>query len=128
MRGEAKPPTASRLSGLTRRPALSTAILLILGILAHNTLPNAPRLWVGLAASGAILAIAAYRAAVLSTIGLIFPIPLTGVAVAQLEHFHFPANHISGYLTDESTLAEVELILDQPPRIMTPPATGPGRR
>jgi competence protein ComEC len=128
MPGDTPPSAAIRLFGLTRRPALTAALLFILGILLHNAAPNSPRLWIGLAAVATVGAILVNRFTVFSSIAVALSLPLAGVAVAQLEHFHFRADQIAGYLRDEPVLAEVELVIDQPPRVLAPPAGAAGRR
>lgn len=44
---------------------------------------------------------------------------LTGIAAARRQAFYYPANHITHFTTDARRLAQIELKIDQPPRILT---------
>jgi competence protein ComEC len=113
-----------KLNLLTRRPFLSAAIALILGVLCHAAAPHAPRVWLALAGAGAVLALAFWRRAVLSMLSLVISIALVGVGVAQIARFQFPDDDIAAFTADQPRLAEVELVLDQPPRVLSSSATG----
>src|SRR4051794_16849269 len=133
------------LSGLARRPAVSAAAALILGISLHPLAPHPPRTWLTLPPPPALIAFAGLRRPPrpphpprpgppppppapliaspgvpppprLSTAALITALAALGLAVAQLEQFRFPADHVIAYSTDTPRLAEVELVIDQPPR------------
>jgi competence protein ComEC len=109
-----------RLTWLARRPALSAAVAMILGVLAHRVAADVPRLWVVLSAAGAVLAVVTTKLAPrVSTAALAGAVALLGLGVAQLERFHFAADHVVRYTTDAARLAEVELVIDQPPRLLT---------
>ena len=116
-----------KLTRLTRRPAVWAALCLIAGILVHTLAADSPKIWLTLAAAGAIIAIALIRWVAPSTIALAFSLVCAGIAAAQLEHYHFPANDISAYTTSASHLAEIELVIDDPPRVLnqTSPAGRP---
>jgi competence protein ComEC len=92
------------------------------GIFAHRFAPDLPKLWLGLAASGALLAIVFRKWAAPCTIALVLSIALLGIAAAQLEHFHFPADDISAYTSESPRLAEIELVIDAPPRVLNQPS------
>jgi competence protein ComEC len=47
---------------------------------------------------------------------------LVGVSAAQIERFQFPVDSIWGYTTDDERLAELEVAIDQPPRLVLPSA------
>jgi hypothetical protein len=108
-----------KLTRLTRRPAVWAALCLIAGILVHSIAADSPRLWLTFAAIGAASALVSMRWTAASTIALASSIIFTGIAIAQLEHYHFPASDISAYITADSHLAEIELIIDDPPRVLT---------
>ena len=72
-----------------------------------------------MAAVGGVAAIALIRIGAVSTGALSLSLGLLGVAVAQLEEYHFSAGEITAYTTDTARLAEVELVIDQPPRVLT---------
>jgi competence protein ComEC len=116
------------LSWLARRPAFTAAAALIAGITLHPAAPDWPRLWLALSATTAITALLLLRLAPRpSTAALITALAALGLAVAQLEKFRFPADHVLAWTTDTPRLAELELTLDQPPRILTGDPT-PGSR
>ncbi len=121
------PPPSKPLHLLTRRPALSAAVMLIAGILLHPILPQLPILWLILSAAAIAAALLTLRWSITSTLSLAFSILLLGTALAQTERFHFPANHIALFTTDTPCLAEIELEISQPPRILAPPFA-PGAR
>jgi hypothetical protein len=113
------PVAQTKLGVFTRRPAGWAAILLILGIAAHPILSDSPRVWLAICAVGATAGIVSLRVAIISTVLLSLSVLSLGAAVAQLEHYHFPAGDITAYTTETARLAEVELIIDQPPRVLT---------
>jgi len=45
---------------------------------------------------------------------------LTGVTAAQIERFRFPAHDIADYTTDSERFAQIELTIDQTPRLLSP--------
>jgi competence protein ComEC len=114
----------NRPGTFARRPAIGAAACLITGILLHSTLPHRPELWLTVAASGAGAALLAYRWGAIATPLLALAIAFLGLSVAQQEHFRFPADHIVTYTTDTPRLAEIELTLDQPPRVLTQSSPG----
>jgi competence protein ComEC len=110
----------SGLGPLARRPAVSAAAFLILGIVAHRLVPDLPRAWLALSGAGAVAAIGGLRAAArMSTAALALSVALLGVGIAQLERFYFSADHVVAYTADAARLAEVELVIDAPPRVLT---------
>jgi competence protein ComEC len=117
-----------RLGPLARRPALTAATALIVGILLHRVLPDLPRAWLALAAAGAVAALALPRFGVTATTCLATALVLLGASAAQLDRFHFAPDDIAHYTADAARLAEVEIELDQPPRVLTaPPGAAAGR-
>lgn len=98
------------------------AILLIFGILAHTVLPDAPVLYllIGAIVSGlALLPFPQFAAPALA-----LALFLAGLCAAQLEHFYFPANHVAFFTSDQPRLAEIEIRLTQPPRLLARQAHG----
>ena len=114
------------LNELAHRPFLSAAVVLIAGILCHGVMPHTPRVWLALAGALAVVCIACGRREVPSTICLALAIGLCGVAVAQVARFQFADDDIAAFTSDTPRLAEVELVLDQPPRVIAS-ASGGGR-
>jgi len=116
------------LTWLARRPAFSAAAALVAGIALHPVTPDLPRTWLALAAAAALTAILLLRLAPRSsTAALITALAALGLAVAQLEKYRFPADHVIAYTTETPRLAEIELKIDQPPRTLTGDPT-PGSR
>ena len=106
------------------RPAVPAALLLAAGVAAHSAVPHSPPLW--LAAMAGAIAFAAFvqRRPLASSAALAGAILFGGVAAAQLSAFYFPRNHVSAFATDSPRLAQIELHLDHPPRILTGPYAG----
>jgi competence protein ComEC len=97
------------------RPALSLTLLLAAGISIHPLLPhNAAAL---LAMTGVIAALAAVtlQRRIIGSAFLTVSIVLCGAALAQREHFQYPATQIGLFAGDEPRLADVQLrLLDEP--------------
>src|SRR4051812_19098122 len=93
-------------------------MLLIAGILLHRVVADFPHRWAAAAGALGVAAIVCQRWAALSTVTLSIAVCILGVVVAQLEDFHFPDRDITAYTNDASRLAEVEMIIDQPPRVL----------
>lgn len=102
----------------TRRPAAGAAILLIGGILLHRLIPDIPAIWLTVCGATVAVAMACLRWRTISTAALSLALITLGAAVAQLEDYHFPAGDISAYTAEVSRLAEIELTIDQPPRVL----------
>jgi competence protein ComEC len=98
------------------------AVLLIIGVVCHRVMPHAPRVWLPLGGACAVTAIACNRRVIVSNLSLAVAIILIGLATGQLARFHFPDDHIAAFTSDRPQLAEVELILDQPPRTLSSPS------
>ncbi len=109
------------MAGAARRPAVLTVTLFMGGIFAHRLLPGWPAGYAVLVAALAIGAIIWRRRAWTTTGLLALAILLTGVAIAQLEAYYYPPNHISAFAADEPHLAQLELKIIQEPRILTNP-------
>src|SRR5688500_6385546 len=109
-----------------RRPAVAAAALFMLGIVLHARLPSAPWVWLAVAAVAAIVAAITPRRDAVGTTSLAVAVLCAGVTAAQVEAFRYPRHHVSAFASDSPRLAFLELHLDHPPRIVTPPA-GPMR-
>src|SRR2546429_8090031 len=114
----------TKLLGFARRPAIGAAVILIAGIVLHETMPDRPNAWLALSAAGAMVALGLWRFGAIATVALAIALGLLGIGVAQLEHYQFPSNDIVAYTTDTPRLAEVELEIDQPPRLITQDSPG----
>lgn len=103
-----------------RRPAVVFLILLALGIGFLNLLPCRP--WVWLAAAAGLSLTAIFVRHHFLNLGLLSCATfLVGLSAAQIERFQFPSDAISNYTTDGERFAQLELAIDQPPRLLSPP-------
>lgn len=104
---------------LQRRPAIGWAILLVGGIALRDVLPLWPWVWLAVAAAmlAAALPLGRRGAAGWAIAAGTF---LLGLTAAQIDHYQFPADHIWAYTSDTERLAQVELRIDQPPRLEMP--------
>src|SRR5687768_2833933 len=109
-----------------RRPAVAAAGLFMIGIALHARVAAAPWVWLALSAVALLVGVFAFRRGAIGTISLAVAVLLAGVTAAQVEAFRYSADGISAFATDGPRLASLELQLDQPPRVVTPPA-GPLR-
>src|SRR6185437_10686201 len=112
---------------LMRRPAVAAAGVFMGGIVLHTTFPACALVYIVSGLIAAVFAMCIFRRSRLSAVLLAVAIFLTGLSAAQLEAFYFPLDDISGYATDEPRLANIELQIDQPLRILTNAFT-PGRK
>src|SRR5438045_8009186 len=53
--------------------------------------------------------------------GVISATAVAGLAVAQSNVYYYPRDHISAFASDQPRLAQLELRLDYPPRVLTWP-------
>jgi len=102
-----------------RRPAVLFTFLIALGIGFSNTLPTKAGIWLG-AAAGLLVAAIFVRWAIPRAALLVCMTFLVGVSAAQIAKFQFPADSIWGYTSDGERFAELELAIDQPPRLVMP--------
>jgi competence protein ComEC len=102
---------------IARRPALAALVLLIAGILVHNSLPPRPLAW--LAAIVLLLLIALWRLhnSLICAACVAAAIVLVGAASAQLAMLFFPADHISLFTDNTDRLADLEMRILAPPRL-----------
>jgi competence protein ComEC len=115
---EAAANTASALGPLSRRPAVWLAVLFAAGILLHPLVPHHP--WLLILIVSAIVALAAIlsRRPWICSALLAIAVVLTGIGLAQREHFAYSSADIGQFAGDDPRLAEVELRLIDEPRIL----------
>ena len=113
------PPDPRVREWITRRPAVLAAGALMVGIGMHSVLKPMPLAWVGLAGVLAGLAIYRRNSGWLCSILLLLATVLAGVAIAQVEANYYPADHIAHFATDNTRLAQVEMRIDEPPRVLS---------
>lgn len=89
------------------------------GIALHAVVPHAPLLWIcwlGLLIGAAVLNRGSARVASAAVaLGLL----AAGIALAQLHAFQYPRHHISAFAGERPRLAQLELQIDHPPRVLT---------
>jgi competence protein ComEC len=116
------PGTATQSLGrLTRRPAVSFALLLLTGILLHQSVPVHPNVILIASAGIAIFAGLTIRWRYLSSGLLCVLVTLLGIALAQREHYQFAPNDIALFATDEPHLTEIEARVIDDPQIVAGP-------
>lgn len=106
---------------LALRPAVPAAALFILGIVLHRIAPHLALVWIGLATLVTVAAVLQLKRSRISSILLAMGLVLAGLASAQLYAFQFPQNGIGAFAGDEQRLADVELEVVTPPRVLTDP-------
>ena len=118
-------PPSRRATGpgwVARRPAVPAAALFILGVCGHRALPHLPALWLALLGVCVGLAVLSFRSAVRCSLALALAVALSGLTAAQLFAFYYPAAHVSDFAGDEPRLAQMELRIDHPPRVLVAPS------
>jgi competence protein ComEC len=113
-------PTLELSAFFQRRPAVIFGLLLATGIGFSNLFPCKPWLWLSCAAAFLILA-TLVRWSLLSAVVLGCATFLVALSAAQIEQFQFPSDTISNYTADGDEFARLELAIDQPPRLLSPP-------
>src|SRR5947208_1120566 len=104
--------------GMVRRPLVVAVAILILGIAAHRVIEVGPGMMIAACAGAVLLSLLLRRwnwAADLLLGAALFG---CGVAVAQLEEFYFPRDHIANFTTEDRRLARLEMELITAPRII----------
>jgi competence protein ComEC len=103
---------------LQKRPAASAAAVFIGGIVLHPLLAHRPGVWIADAVVLAVTAMLWIDRRLGGAIALALSVLLCGVAAGQIESFQFRSNDISGYSTDQPRLARIELLVDEPLRVI----------
>jgi len=104
---------------MRRRPAVGAAAAVALGIWLHPFFPVWPLSGAGVAL--VVLALAwRMLARPYACSGFVaIALTLVGVLLGQMEHYRFRAGDVAAYATDTPRLAQVELFLDRPPRVIS---------
>src|SRR5215211_5259367 len=103
------------------RPAVPAAVLLIVGIVLYRHVPVLPLLGVCLVALFAAAAFFLIKHSRLSTASIAAGLVCAGTTLAQLYAFQFPPNDIGAFSGDDARLANLELEILTPPRVLTDP-------
>jgi competence protein ComEC len=111
-----KPPPS-----VARVPALPAAASFLCGIAAYARLPAWIIAWVCLVALALALSVLLRRRGFVCTCLLCLSWAAAGLASAQLAAYQYPADHIGLYAADDTRLAQLELVLDDPPRVLSNP-------
>jgi competence protein ComEC len=106
---------------LARRPAVLAAAMFIGGIFLHTALPAWPFVWMTLVVLSGIAAIVWFRRGVVSSVCIAIALLLCGLLVAQREAFFYAADHIGSFASERPRLAQLELQIDNEPRILSDP-------
>ncbi len=109
------------VSPSARRPAVLAAALFMIGIAIHDALPHRPVLLITMISALLIAAGFTLRRATVCSTLIALAVLVAGVAAAQDAAFFYPRDHISAFAGDAPRLAEVEMELIQPPRVITTP-------
>ncbi|HMO24828.1 MAG TPA: hypothetical protein PKB10_01030, partial [Tepidisphaeraceae bacterium] len=119
----AKPTEASAKPGsLWRaRPLVLAAGVFVLGIAVHDRLPIWIGAWVAMSAIAAVSVFVINQHELTSRAMLAIAIFLAGVACAQQSRHRYESTHLSAFVTDEPRLAQLELEIDRPPRVIVLP-------
>ncbi|MGH7213522.1 MAG: ComEC/Rec2 family competence protein [Tepidisphaeraceae bacterium] len=118
---QAPSPTRRWTEWVSRRPAVPAAVAFIAGIVCHDILPHRPGVWLVMLALLVAMAVIAFGWSIVCSASIAGALFLAGVAAAQVEALHYPDRHISLYATDTPRLAQLELYLDRPPRVLSYP-------
>jgi competence protein ComEC len=105
-----------------RAPAVPAAIGMLVGVAAQGVAPALVVAW--LVVFGSLTCLAAgplRRRPVLATATLCLAWVVAGLLAGQLAGLYYPPDHVGHYASDDSRLAQVELSLDDPPRVITNP-------
>ena len=113
----ASPPSRPWCDAVARRPAAAAAAVFIGGIVSHPVLPVWPVVWGFAAIVAAGVGIVFIRRRVGGT-AIVAAIFLCALAAAQLQAFRYSPRDIAHFAGDEMRLARVELLIDEPLRII----------
>jgi competence protein ComEC len=112
-------PTLGPAAWLQARPAVIFGLLLAIGIGFSALFPCKPWIWL-LCAAVFLIPANRVRWSVVSAVFLGFATFCIGLSAAQVEQFRFSSETISNYTTDSDEFAQLELAIDQPPRLLAP--------
>jgi competence protein ComEC len=107
----------AQLRLLRARPMVGVAIALMVGIGVHHNVPAAA--WAYIATGAFFTAAAFFTRGFFSTLLILLSIVCAGTALSQLSQYQYAPNHIAHYASDIRRLAQLELSIDEAPRIVT---------
>jgi competence protein ComEC len=100
-----------------RRPAVAVVVCLMVGIALHQAMPIAPEGFVLLATAMGLAGMLRLRWGRVSSVCLAAALWACGVALGQVETFYYPPGEIGLFASADSSLAELELLVELPPRL-----------
>jgi competence protein ComEC len=101
------------------RPAVAFAIFLAGGIGVCDVVPSHPWIWLVIAAVMVFFAGLVRRQDGLSNLSLGVAIIFVGLLAAQIQRYQFPRGDIRQYVNSTDRFAQVEVYLDDSPRLIT---------
>src|SRR5215217_467030 len=119
MSDAARPPPARFC--IARWPAVPVAAMFMLGVFLHAAAPPWTTAWLVTLAGLLALAWRAMDSPRVSSLLLLAAALTGGVVAGQVEAFHYPRNHVSAFAAEESRLAQLELRIEDPPRVLFNP-------
>src|SRR5215208_6577804 len=93
---------------VVRRPLVVAVVFLILGIAGHGVIAVGPGVLIAGCGGVVLISLLLRKWAVVADLLLAAALFGCGVAVARLEEFYFPRDHIANFMKDERRLARVE--------------------
>ena len=118
MTDAARPPPRFAVA---RWPAVPVAGLFIVGIFLHEFIPPWTIAWLVALAGLLALAWRASEAPRTASLLIMLACLVAGVVAGQVEAFRYPPNHASAFAAEESRLAQLELRIEDPPRVLSNP-------
>lgn len=106
---------------VARHPAVPAALFFLPGIAVQNRLPIPAAVAIVIASVLLWVAVLSTRRHLLASIGFCIAWLFAGIAAGRLAAYHYPTDHIALFAADDSRLSQLELSLDDPPRIITNP-------
>lgn len=103
---------------LQRRPAVTLAVLLIVGIIGGLFAPLCVKVYFAIAIGGWFLSVLLRRHAVACSLALGVTAIFAGCVTGQLDRSGFSTNHIANFTNDNPVLARLRLRIDDPPRTL----------
>ena len=119
------PPPRSVTAALRARPAAAFAICLVPGIALRDLLPCRPWLWMICLFAFLVLSAILHRRTRFADLALALAIALVGLLAAQIAYFQYPANHVWIFTSQADRFAQLDMKIDDPPRLIPPAPDDP---
>lgn len=103
----------------TVRPVVGVVPFLALGILLHRTAPRVPAIWLMASIAFAVLTVLSLVHAGWSLAALALALTAVGITAAQIDWFYYPRHHIGLFSGADPRLAQIEVEVDDAPRLTT---------